>query len=271
MTLTAIVPRSSSIFHGHCLCPISYRSRPPGGRSEDIDALAKCGDTLAMRYDGGKGTCYAQIINLMPPHARYVETHLGGGAVMRNKKVAATQIGIERDAAVIEATEEALTGLCTLVHGDAIEWLQSTSLDADTLIYVDPPYHPETRRRARVYRHDYSAEDHERLLNILTKLPCMVLISGYDCALYQERLADWGQYRFQVRTRVGMREECVWFNYPKPEILHDDRYLGDGFRQREIIRRRKDRLRQRVLKLSIAEKASLHEWLGDLIAGECDK
>jgi hypothetical protein len=25
------------------------------------------------------------------------------------------------------------------------------------------------------------------------------------------------------------------------------------------------------MKLSIAEKASLHQWLGDLIAGECDQ
>ena len=39
-----------------------------------------------MRYPGGKGKTYHQIINLLPPHKTYIETHLGGGAVViRNR------------------------------------------------------------------------------------------------------------------------------------------------------------------------------------------
>lgn len=251
-----------------CLCsalpPVHGRLSEPG-----LDTLANFGDACGMRYDGGKGTCYAHLINLMPPHARYVETHLGGGAVMRHKKPAKQQVGIERDEAVIETTKHAFAGICDVVHGDAIDWLQATPLDADTIVYADPPYHPETRRRTRVYKHDYTVADHERLLDVLTAAPCMVIISGYDSALYQQRLTGWNQHRFQMRTRVGMREECVWFNFPRPTILHDDRYLGDGFRQREVIRRRQDRLRQRVQKLSIAEQASLHAWLGNQLASGC--
>ena len=36
-----------------------------------------------MRYPGGKGKCYQHIINLMPMHDTYIETHLGGGEPYR--------------------------------------------------------------------------------------------------------------------------------------------------------------------------------------------
>ncbi|MBS0352463.1 MAG: DNA adenine methylase, partial [Proteobacteria bacterium] len=48
-----------------------------------------------MSYPGGKGKCYQRLINLMPPHETYIETHLGSGAVLRNKRPAKTTIGID--------------------------------------------------------------------------------------------------------------------------------------------------------------------------------
>ena len=35
---------------------------------------------------------------MMPPHATYIETHLGGGAIMRRKPPALRNIGIDRNA-----------------------------------------------------------------------------------------------------------------------------------------------------------------------------
>jgi hypothetical protein len=55
-----------------------------------------------MRYPGGKGRCYQHLISLMPPHRTYIETHLGGGAVLRHKRPAETNIGLEKDEAVVE-------------------------------------------------------------------------------------------------------------------------------------------------------------------------
>lgn len=222
-----------------------------------------------MRYDGGKGTCYAQLINLIPPHERYIETHLGGGAVMRHKKPAKEQYGIDCDATVVDMwQQDFLSPNWKVLHGDAIEWLTQLRPETDTFIYADPPYHPDTRRRARVYRHDYTVEDHKSLLACLTQLPGNVMISGYSSPLYETVLSDWNRHTFMMQTRVGLREECVWFNYSLPKILHDDRYRGDGFRQREVIRRRQDRLKQRVQKLCLAEQVSLHEWLGELLSQE---
>ena len=54
-------------------------------------------------YPGGKaGSGVAQrIINRMPPHQVYIEPFLGGGAVLRYKRPAALNIGIDRDPEVI--------------------------------------------------------------------------------------------------------------------------------------------------------------------------
>lgn len=221
-----------------------------------------------MRYDGGKGIAYPHIINLMPPHSRYIETHLGGGAVMRNKKPAAVQIGLEIDERVIQSYGCAFDSLCTVIKADSVAWLAQASLDQDTLVYVDPPYHPSTRRRTRVYRHDYSEQDHEQLLALLSGLPAKVMISGYDCALYREVLSGWNLHRFAAQNHVGLREECVWFNFPPPLRLHDDRFIGSSFREREVIKRRQHRLKERLLKLTAPERASIHSWLGQQLTHE---
>ena len=43
------------------------------------------------------GLCQA-IVSLMPPHSAYVETHLGGGTIMKRKPPALRNIGIDLNA-----------------------------------------------------------------------------------------------------------------------------------------------------------------------------
>ena len=43
---------------------------------------------------------------MMPPHDTYIETHLGGGAIMRRKPPALRNIGIDRDAALVELVDD---------------------------------------------------------------------------------------------------------------------------------------------------------------------
>lgn len=222
---------------------------------------------LCMTYAGGKGRTYPRLLNMMPPHTTYVETHLGGGAVMRNKWPAARQIGIEIDPAVFKRWSELSNPPCEFVCGDAVEWLELTSLEPSALIYADPPYVKSTRRRQRVYRHDYTDADHVRLLNCLKQQKCMVMISGYHNALYAEMLHSWRCVSFQAMTHTGVREECVWLNFEPAQYLHDARHLGDGFRQREVIKRRMARLQNRVSKLSAPEQYGLLEWLRERLGG----
>ena len=44
----------------------------------------------------GAGLCQT-IIAMMPPHRTYIETHLGGGAIMQRKPAALLNIGIDLD------------------------------------------------------------------------------------------------------------------------------------------------------------------------------
>jgi hypothetical protein len=56
-------------------------------------------EDLRMSYLGSKGGSgvYQKIIAEMPPHDTYIETHLGSGAVMFHKPLAARTIGIDVD------------------------------------------------------------------------------------------------------------------------------------------------------------------------------
>lgn len=153
------------------------------------------------------------LINLMPPHQTYIESHLGGGAVMRNKKAAQRNIGLDLDAQVIELWQSKLSGTCELHQVDAVSFLEGYAFEGEELVYVDPPYVPETRRREKVYRCDYTEADHIRLLRCLVELPCNVMLSGYDCDLYNQELVGWRKVSFPAKTHVEMREEVVWMNF----------------------------------------------------------
>ena len=50
-------------------------------------------------YFGSKATSglCQPIIAMMPPHDTYIETHLGGGAIMKRKPPALNNIGIDLD------------------------------------------------------------------------------------------------------------------------------------------------------------------------------
>jgi len=208
-----------------------------------------------MRFPGGKGKTYHHVINVMPPHRVYIETHLGGGAVMRHKRPAARNIGIDPDLKVVSAWSAEGLSRVELVRGRAEDFFAQYEFRGDELVYSDPPYHPQTRRQPRVYNWDYSVEDHERLLALLVSLPCMVILSGYANSLYSTSLVGWRTRTFQAKTHTDVREETLWFNFEPPQILHDSRYLGTDFRTRQTTKRRLQRLRDKVARMDPVERA----------------
>ena len=118
-----------------------------------------------MGYFGSKATsglCQA-LIALMPPHSVYIESHLGGGALMKRKPTGVRSIGIDRDAQALEAF--ACDYPVELVHGCAHAFLASFPFLGPELVYSDPPYLHATRRSARRYRFDYEEVDHVALLD----------------------------------------------------------------------------------------------------------
>jgi DNA adenine methylase len=233
-----------------------------------LDIIVISDDDYEMRYPGGKGKCYQHLINLMPPHQTYIESHLGGGAVLRNKKPAERNIGIDIDPKVISRWQAEYSGVCELLQTDAINFFSKYNFQGNELIYVDPPYLPETRRQQQVYTFDYNRNDHERLLDVLIKLPCMVMLSGYDNELYNAKLHSWRKIKFSAKTHVDVREECVWLNFEPSNELHDMRHYGATFRERQTIKRRQERLHNRIQSMSSHERGELIQWLKETYSAE---
>lgn len=222
-----------------------------------------------MSYPGGKSGAgvYQTIINHIPPHRVYIEPFLGSGAVMRMKAPAATNIGVDIDLAVIGAFRVHFTRAATLIHGDALEYLASYPWTGAEFVYCDPPYLIEVRSSKRnIYRHEFSSpEQHGHLLSLLKTIPAAVMISGYPSTLYEQMLPDWSTLTFCAVTRAGsVATERLWMNYPPPTLLHDYRYLGRDFRERERIKRRQHRWKRRLVMMPPLERAALLWAIQDL-------
>ncbi|BDG74384.1 DNA adenine methylase [Roseomonas fluvialis] len=210
-----------------------------------------------MGYAGGKGRLWQDIVSLMPPHDTYIETHLGGGAVMRNKRPARVSIGVDIDADVIrEASSWDVPGL-VLHAADALAFLTGYAFGGRELLYVDPPYVAATKKNRRYYRHEYTDEDHRRLLGALLKLDCRIMISGYPSALYEQALQGWEVKELVNVSHAGPRSERLWANFAFSPDLHDYAPIGGSFRERERIRRKTSRWVQKLAQLPDLERRAV--------------
>lgn len=223
-----------------------------------------------MTYIGGKnGAGIAQrIINQMPPHKVYVELFLGSGAILRNKRPAARNIGMDLSKEAIEICRDLMPfdpDDFLLSQAHSLEWLELSEaanlIERDWLLYADPPYLMETRKGGPLYDFEMSDADHERLLRWAVSTRAMVMISGYRSALYDRYLAGWTRIDYQASTRQGMVEECLWMNFKQPAALHDYSHLGEDFRERERIKRKKARWTTKLAKMNRLERLALMDAL----------
>ena len=194
------------------------------------------------------------IIALMPPHDTYIETHLGGGAIMQRKPAARHSIGIDRDARALGRFE------CNYpvekIHGCAHQFLATYPFTGRELVYSDPPYLTATRTSPRRYRYDYTERDHVELLALLTGLPCPVILSGYPSALYDAHLGAWQTLELQVMNQAGVRTEKLWFNFT-PQRLFWAGFAGKNFTDRQRIKRKADNWAQRYQAMPPAERLAV--------------
>lgn len=214
-----------------------------------------------MGYLGSKAAsgAYQKIIANMPPHDTYIETHLGGGAVMLRKPPALRNIGNDIDEKALKdfAFTHQLNQV-NLVCRDAADYLRmfDFSRAGRVLIYADPPYLPETRTSRACYRHEYTIDDHRELIAVLRQVPANVMISGYPSVLYDKLLGDWRTVTFQVMTRGGVRTEQLWMNYPEGQA-YSAKFAGKDYIDRQRIKRKAERWAEKYRAMSPAERLAV--------------
>jgi DNA adenine methylase len=218
-------------------------------------------------YFGSKATsglCQA-IIAMMPPHDVYIETHLGGGAIMKRKPPAVHNVGIDLNRRAVEKFECDYS--VELIHGCAHRFLAQYEFTGRELVYSDPPYLKQTRRSGRRYRFDYEEQDHVELLTLLKRLPCHVMLSGYPSELYEELLGGWQSVELQVMNQAGVRTEKLWFNFTVDRV-HWARYAGRNFTDRQRIKRKAESWGRRYRALPRRERLAV---LSAMMAAEADE
>ena len=91
------------------------------------------------------------------------------------------------------------------------------------LIYADPPYVLSTRH-GKQYRCEMDDGDHEELLDVLLAHKGLVLLSGYDNALYNDRLRGWRREETVSYSQTASRKkEILWMNFEPEEQM---RFVG---------------------------------------------
>lgn len=208
-------------------------------------------------YPGAKGGAGVPqtIINQIPPHVLYVEAFVGSGKIRQWLKPSPATVVIDADASVIDHWKS-VAGVVA-IHGDARDHLPRLNLTSTDFVYADPPYLRSVRSCQRdYYEHEFATEaEHLSLIAVLKSLPCPVMISGYPSPLYSVALDGWRAVEFQTVDRRGNRKtECIWMNYGQPVALHDYRYLGRDKRERERIKRKRQRWETRLRSMPVLER-----------------
>ena len=101
-------------------------------------------------------------------------------------------------------------------HLDAIECIKKYANDA-SLFYLDPPYIHETRVSTNDYKHEYTDDQHKKLVETLLSVPGHKILSGYESPIYQPLLdAGWELLTKQVcchasgNSKKSYRTECLY-------------------------------------------------------------
>lgn len=128
---------------------------------------------------------------------------------------------------------QAIPAMVERLRGVVIEKRPASQIIArhdgpDVLFYCDPPYMHATRSQLRVgndlyhgYRHELDDQGHADLLAQLAALEGLVVLSGYESALYAAALPGWETKRMAAWADGGQaRTEVLWLNPAAAERLN---------------------------------------------------
>ncbi len=261
--------------------PIAAVTAGTGERRRPSGNIGSLND-YGRGYFGSKGASgvWQTIINQIPPHDLFIEAFAGSATITRRMRRAAANIVIDSDAAACESCTaifaETAGGSAmlagngdnagvTVICADAVPWLETHrgEFNERTMVYCDPPYLFDvrsSRRRKRYKRELGETWSHAPLLGVLSRLSTQgvkVLLSGYRSALYEQWLGHWRRIDYRTMTRGGRRIESLWCNFDEPAELHDYRFAGANFRERERVKRKQKRWTAKLDTMAPKERAAL--------------
>jgi len=89
----------------------------------------------------------------------------------------------------------------------------------NVFMYLDPPYLLKTRKNKKVYRCEFSDDEHEELLKLIVCSKAKIIISGYESDLYNKYLSGWHLNKNITKDQAGNRKvECIWMNYTDNQL-----------------------------------------------------
>ncbi len=139
---------------------------------------------------------------------------------------------------------------------------------SNTVFYFDPPYLMDSRRSQRkLYHKEWSVDDHKRFFyccELLVKAGAKILISHYDCELYNNQFKDWHTATMQTMTHAGIAEEKIYMNYDIAQLkLLCTAFVGSDYMERQRINRKKKALVSKLKKLPMHERQAVLYYLAD--------
>jgi DNA adenine methylase len=241
-------------------------------------------------YPGGKSGAgiFQRLINLIPCHRVLLVPFAGHCGVVRNIRAAEHTIVIDANPDVCDWWARwcrTKRGRALEIHNcDGIEWMRyrfglfryrdagscvsraTRKKEAEYFVFCDPPYVLSGRLGGRIYECELTDDDHRRFIDTVTAMDATgddrcIMICGYASHLYSS-IDEWDSIDHRVPTRHGLQDERIWINYPRPEKLHDYRYIGKNRRERERIRRRQKNWLSQLSAMTELERIGMIEALG---------
>lgn len=116
---------------------------------------------------------------------------------------------------ILETIVERLRGV-VIENRPAVDVIQTYD-GPTTLHYLDPPYPFATRNRrwaGNCYQYEMTDADHCELAALTHRLQGAVIISGYPCELYDQKLyPDWRRVTWETHADQALdRTEVLWLN-----------------------------------------------------------
>lgn len=218
-------------------------------------------------YKGSKGGegVYQRIINLVPPHRIWWEIFAGSAIVTKMIRAAEQSFVTEAEPLQAGRLKKELKDRAVVYNCAGSQKIDEIcSGGVDTFIFADPPYLKETRTYQRdIYKVEWSRDDHWKWIQWCKSRGERIMITHPICDMYMIELKGWNRVTYTYNSRQGLRDNCIWMNYEKPEELHDYRYCGHNKTERQRIQRKIERELSKLSTLKAIERNAIIQAIVD--------